>query len=547
MPTLLSDAKRLTEVSRVLVKSGLGYVALHAGLKEHLPFWQRFIAPAEPDAVHLPANTRTALEELGGAYVKLGQLLSIRPDLVPYEFCEEFKKLQDKVPPFSPDEAKKAVETSLGKPIGKIFSQFNDEPIGSASIAQCHEAVLVDGQRVVVKVQRPGVDEIFKQDIDIMKRIAGQLEKRRLLDSYSPAMIVGEFERYTRNELDFNHEARAMQRFERMFRGSHSIMVPHVHEAAEKVLVMSDLHGTKLSEISHTNIDRHKIVSILVDSMLEQIFTHCYFHADMHPGNLLLMPGNRVGLLDYGITGTLTPELRKRGVEMYAAIINNDSNAAVAALQHASTSQDIKVEALRRDIAELFMEWQDEHRRLPTGMFHLMFTASYKRGVRLPPDLILVGKALVTLEATCKTLDTDFDLPGHAIRYFARMKQKELRDAFSVRRLSETVTGARRSLAEFSENTLAVMERLKRGEVKIDIDDTDIRHLGQDLNTSSNRLSFALVISALLVFSALTINLTPQLGSISWYSVLGLLAAAVAFMVLLISIWREGRAGVDEH
>jgi ubiquinone biosynthesis protein len=547
MPTLFSDAKRVSDVSRVLVSSGLGYVALQAGLKQHLPFWNRLVPPAEPPLETLPQRTRKVFEELGGAYLKLGQLLSIRPDLVPPEFIEQFKLLQDQVPPFPTAVAHAVIGQELGKPVEELFSSFDETPLGSASVAQVHRARLKDGTRVVVKVQRPSVAELFRQDIDIMRRIAEQLRKHEILREYDPMAIVEEFERSTRRELDFRTEAQAVRRFESMFGRSRHIAIPHIYQATKSVVVMSELQGTKLSELGGRQIDRHRIVTILVDCMIEQIFEHSFFHADLHPGNILLMPGNRIGLLDFGITGTLTPQVRNQGIAMYSALASNDSVAAVRALQSASLSSDIDREGLQRDINELFMEWQDEQHRLPTHTFYRMFRRAATRGVKLPTELILVGKALVTLEGTCQTLDPSFNLIDYGFKHFKDVRDKKLRAALSPAKLGKKLRNAAESLSQFSEDTLAIMERLKRGVVTVDVQDTDIRHIGRDLNTSSNRLSFALVISALLVFSALVINVSPKLGNISIYTHIGLIAAVVTLLALLISIWREGKKGVDRH
>ena len=247
------DAKRVKQVVSVMVAEGLGYFIDKMKLRWHLPLHKnlQFYHFTKKEHIPLQVRLRRSMETLGGAYIKLGQLLSLRPDLVPMDYCKEFEKLQDQVPAFPFSQVKKIVEEELGKPLSEIFSHFEEKPIGSASIGQVHRAKLKDGKEVVVKVQRPDIQELFHEDIDILYYLFGKLDKYYHYEHFSPLMILDEFERYTKKELDYCFEKRNLTRFGDNFKHSSFIKVPKAYDAysTSSILTMEYLKGEKLSTL----------------------------------------------------------------------------------------------------------------------------------------------------------------------------------------------------------------------------------------------------------------------------------------------------------
>src|SRR3989344_6613842 len=291
MPSRLGDFKRASHVVDICLKQGLGYFVDLYGLKWHLHLFKRIILRNAKKPESLPERIRAVMEELGGAYIKLGQLLSIRPDLIPSEYCEEFKHLLDDIAPISFSEVKKTVEFELKQPLHKVFAHFDKFPLGSASVAQVHKAKLLNGKNVVVKVQRPGVDKKFREDIDIIYYLAHKIQKHSDLRRVHPLAIVEEFEKYTNKELNFINEARNIDKFYQGFKET-NIIIPKVfwQFTTPKILVMDYLDGKKLTEAKKLSQEERRIIAYrLADASLKQLFEIGVFHADLHPGNILVM------------------------------------------------------------------------------------------------------------------------------------------------------------------------------------------------------------------------------------------------------------------
>ena len=291
------DAHRLKQIVSVLFKSGLGYYIYQLKLGGHL-FWHQRIEQKKPE--DLPNKIRMAMDELGGAFIKLGQLLSLRSDLIPKEYCDEFAKLQDNASSFSFDDAKGIIETELKHKIDEVFSHFEKEPIASASIGQVHKARLLNGTRVVIKVQRPEIKELMDADIDLLYHLADLLQNHvEELKNYNLKDIVDEFKRYTLNELDYLKEGKNIDRFFKNFFNSETVKIPKVHWdfTTKKVLVMSYIDGIPIDDkegLRDWNCDEKIISENLANCFLKQVFEDGFFHADPHPANIFVLPGNKI-------------------------------------------------------------------------------------------------------------------------------------------------------------------------------------------------------------------------------------------------------------
>jgi ubiquinone biosynthesis protein len=533
----------------VLFKHGFGYFIQKYNLKFHLSFSKRAAVHRYKKPMLPEVRLRKAFEELGGTYVKLGQLLSLRPDLVPRKYCDEFSKLQDKVKPFPLEEAKDLIKKELRKPIGKVFKEFEGRPVGSASIGQVHEAKLKDGKKVVVKIQRPDVEQIFQADIEIMYYIAKKLEKKGGFGKFSPVTIVKEFDRYTKNELNYLVEGGNIESFYQNLHKTSYVKVPKLYReyTTRRLLVMEFIKGRKLTDLLRHRkaFSKKAVMDSIINTIMKQVFEQDVFHADIHPGNVLVISKGKIGLLDFGIVGRLTPYLRREAVRLYAALIKRDVNGVVKHLLRIGKPSDTTdVEDFRKDVENIITEWHGTELRQVRGthMLHRLFDKSIEHDIAMPVDIILLAKALVTVEGTCLMLNPRFNFTREAEKYIGkyihkRMFTKESFDEFvkKSREIGETIQ-------MIPSETLATLEKLKRGIIKIDIDDTDLRRLALDIDKSSNRLSYSMVLAALIVSAALMMhaNVGPYYRGFPVPAMVLYIIAAFMCLMLFVSIVKEG-------
>jgi ubiquinone biosynthesis protein len=534
--------RRASTVVNVLAKQGLGYFLREYGLDWHLPFHKRIKSYGKENKI--PVRLRKAMEELGGAYVKLGQLLSLRPDLVPQEYCEEFRKLLDKMPAFKYEQAKKIIEDELGTSLNKVFKNFDKKPIGSASIAQVHQAQLLNGKKVVVKIQRPKAEQQFESDIQIMYYLAHKVDKYFKDTTVSPLQIVQEFERYTKNELNFKIEASNIEQFHEVFKKSTKFVTPKVYSqyTTRKVLVMDYIHGTKLSEIIDKISPKIKreIIKNIADSVFKQVMDAGIFHADLHPGNMLVLPRRRIALLDFGIIGKLDKELKQHTIDMIVALVNSDSREVVRTLLKVGLpTEQTNLEQFQLNVDDIMRDWNPASSIRATQVLHRLFNACIRNHIRLPSDLILLAKALVTAEGTCTQLDPNFNFVEYAKPKIVAILKKQNRPAAVIKRFLMKSRHAGDILADIPEQTADLIERFKREPIKLDLNDTDISHLGRSIGFGSNKLSYAIITASLLVSGAMLIDIHPKIFGYSVFSICAIGFAAILLAVMVGSMLHE--------
>ncbi len=548
-----NSLKRAGHIVNVLFRHGLGYFVHEFGLKWHLPFFKR-ISPKGKLPTDLPVRLRKAMEELGGAYLKLGQFLALRPDLLPKEYCDEFKKLLDNVPPMPYSKVQAVIEQNLKGPAKVFFSHIDAQPIGSASIAQVHRAKLKNGRNVVVKVQRPEAREQFFADIKIMYYIAHKTERRIGGLAISPVTIVKEFERYTAQELNFVIEARYIDRFYQHFKKSGKVVIPQVHwgSTTSNVLTMDYLEGKTLTEAlsETTKAQRKQIAHNIADAAFDQVLKLGLFHADMHPGNIIILPGNRIGLLDFGIVGNLDETLIRQAVALYAGIVDKNPAAITKVLLNAGTAEPgADIDDFKNDVEAIINGWYGTElgKVRVTQMMQSLFESAVSHKIRMPVGFILLGKALVTVEGTCLALDPEFNFVEYSQPKVMRLLKEHKKPKVLLKKFGKLSKEYAGLIAGLPQQAEAVMERIKRGTIDMNLKETDIKHLGMDLNRSSNRISYSMLIAALLITAAMLIDVPPKIGTYSIFAVASIIIAAFLLMALVVSVWREGNPQFDPH
>ena len=551
--TLRPSMKRVSYVVTVLAKEGFGFLVDALNLRIHLPFLYRFSKKQRLESLDTrPERIRALFEKLGGAYIKLGQLLSLRPDLVPLEYCQEFAKLQDQVSPFSFHQAKAIIEHELGGTLHDTFLRIDTKPLGSASIGQVHLATLrKERARVVVKVQRLGIKQLFEEDIEAMHFIAHRLDRLTKSQNFSAVQIVREFERYTKEELDYTVEADHIRRFNKGFVDMPDIKIPALfeHYCTSRILTMEYLDGIKLSDAIRTGqrFDRHDTAAKIFALCLRQLFEKNIFHADLHPGNIILMPKGRIGLVDFGITGALTEQLRDCGIRLYVALMDGNPDEVYQALLALDDIPSTERRGLKTDVVLIMEGW----RQKPLNESHFtrilseLLNASMRHNLHVPPDMMLLGKSLLTAEGTCAVIYPSFDIVSESKPYLAELLKAQFKMHASIKSVLKKSMALKDFLEQLPIQTLGALSAIERGSFNLNLVDPEISELGKDIDTSSDRISAALIVASFIVAGALIlqVNLEPHYWG---YSVLAVASFGVAFamaVVLIASFFRKHAHG----
>ncbi|PIE63350.1 MAG: ABC transporter [Desulfobacter postgatei] len=495
---------------------------------------------------------RMVLEELGPTFIKMGQVLSSRPDLIPLDLTRELAKLQDKVPCFSFEQVGQIILAEFGKPIGEVFHSFEASPFASASIGQVHRAELSPDEQVAVKVQRPGIRKIVEVDLEIIHYLAQVMEKNlEDIAIFRPVKIVEEFARSLEKELDYMVEAASMEQMADQFAKDPTIHIPRVYRShsTQRVLCMEFIRGTKADDveaIDRAGLDRKKITRAGADFVMRQIFEFGFFHADPHPGNILILEDQRICMIDFGMTGFLDLVTRELFIDLLQGLASkNTRNTARLLCRLTEPEESVNMAALEKDISQFCAVYLSRplEEINPSRMIHQFLELCTRHGLRISPDLFLMMKAFISLEGVVRTLDPQFDMLGHARSY---IKAAALRK-YSMPRLSRELSNIARDifilLQTLPSDTSQMITQIKQGKIRASINIEGLERLMMIQDQTSNRISFAIIIAGLILGSAIVLNsqIPPMIFGVSIIGIAGFIAAAVLGVWLLVAIIRRGR------
>ncbi len=544
----IADIARVRRVVEVLIRNGLGFLVQQLALDRFLPrFWRTRGLRAEQAASRrtVPERLRRTLEELGATWVKLGQFLSGRADLLPPPYIEELSKLLDAAPPVPIDQVREVIIREMGAPVEELYASFDEVPIASASIGQVHRATLPNGQEVVVKVQRPGIEAEVEADLNLLLAQARFLERRtEVMREQNLVAIVEQLARSLREELDYHREGRNAERLRANLASDPRFVVPGVcwDLTTRRVITMEFLDGIQFNEVERlraAGYDLPSVARVAVEGYLAQIFDAGFYQADPHPANLLVM-GERIGILDFGNVGQLTASQKQLLGDLFLQILDEDVEGLARTIIRMGTSRTRpSVEALERDLQRLTVRyWGISLEELSVGeMVADIFKTARQHKIFLPADLAQLARTILTMEGTGRMLDPDLVLVD-AVRPFAlRLVRSRLSPIVAGRRAVRAARLAADLFQDLPRRVDGLWDQLEAGDLSFGI---DLRHLNMvvtKINSMVNRLVYAIIVAALIVGSSLILLggrdawVLPILG-------LGVPVAQIAFLgAVLAGVW----------
>ena len=539
----LEKVERYRQITNIVIKYGFGMILG----KLHLPHIRKMSLKKGVETLSFPQRIRLMCEELGPTFIKLCQILSTRPDLIPLSFVKEFEKLQDEVKPVETEEIKEIIQKELGDKFNDFFLSFEEKPLASASISQVHRAKIKGGEKIVLKIQRPGIEKIINADMEILYDISSLIEKfipeARI---YEPKRIVREFEKTMKRELNFLWEARSIKRFSHNFSGDSTVYIPKLYEdlTTEKILALEYIEGIKINNIEKIEglgLDRKQIALNGAKAVLKQIFIDGFFHGDPHPGNVFVLENGKICYLDFGITGRISEERKMELISFFSGFLYKDSERILRTLILMNAiGEDIELKSLRREIEEMMDKYYDvslkemKIKEIVDEGFNLM--RKYK--VKIPSDFSLLTKSLIATEGVSIMLDPDFNLTLEIKPFIKEILKERVSFSYLTKNLKRTLS----NLYFLGKETFNTLESfLRKGYFNIAFEHKGLNNLISAINKSSNRISFSLIISALLVGSSLIIisGKGPFLLGFPALGISGFILSAIFGLWLIFNILRN--------
>ncbi len=553
----IAYVKRYRQIVDVMIKHGFGYLVDRFGLRPFRSLREKLFGPRPLKEQMLRLSEaqrlRLALEELGPTFIKFGQILSTRYDLIPEEYIRELSRLQDSAPPFEFSEAKKVIEKEFGRKLDEIFQSFNPEQIASASIGQVYRATLSGGEEVAVKVMRPGVEDIIETDLAILMSIARFADKHiKESKFFNPVGFVDEFSRIMRQEIDYVNEAQNADRFYSNFKGSATVRIPKMYweYTTKHVLTQEFSEGIKITEIERIEsmgLDKKKISFDLANAYLKMIFEDGFYHADPHPGNILVSHEGSIIFLDFGMAGHIDPILHENLAHLIIAIQLNDIDILIEALAEIGLISDAGSESpqLRIKLEEFLSKYYNLSSKFidPTLFLHDIINIFAKTRGKIPTNIMLLSKTLVIRDEISRKLDPEHNFGELTKPYVDKMLEERTKASHLIKEAEKTVLDYIRLVKTLPRRVNHILAKAEKGTLKLELEHLELETLVEEMDILSNRLSFSMIIASLIVGSSLIIQtrMQPSLFGVPFLGIFGFLIAGFLGIGLLVSIIRSGR------
>ena len=550
------DLGRLQEIAGVLIRYGFGDMVRRIGMSAALERTGRMLHWDDPEAMaHMapPERVRRALEDLGPTFVKLGQVMATRVDLLTPEWTTELGKLQNAVPALPFAQVRPQLVEDLGADPEAVFERLEETPLAAASLAQTHRAWLADGSAVVLKVRRPGIRDTVEADLRLMARLAEIVEERAPdLRRYHPAEVVQQFSASLRRELDFAAEGRNAERIAANFAGHDEVVVPRVYWewTSERLNVQECLQGiagTDLAAVDAAGLDRAQLAATGAGIVLKMVLEDGFFHADPHPGNIFYLPDGRIGVIDFGMVGRVSEQRRFQIVQLLHGLVERESApVADVLMEWGEGGGEVDEARLQADVGAFV----DQYRGVPLKDLHMglmltdVTTILRDNGLSLPPDLALMIKAFLTLEGMGRQLDPDFDMAGAARPFLQRVVLQRYSPRTLLKRGRRTALDAMELVGDLPRELRRLLRTARRGRLHMQVEVTSLKAFGEQVDRAANRLTMGVITAALVVGSSIVMNSAGGGVSSRWLlalGVLGFVGAGLIGLWILLSIWRSGR------
>lgn len=563
LPQTVKNIKRIRTILNVLIRHGFGDIVARLNIDSAAATLKRVVLfqkeRTELQRFPIEARVRMVLEELGPTFIKLGQIMATRPDIIPMSLILELRRLQDDVPSFPYEIVRETLESELGRPFDEVYAQFDETPLAAASIAQVHRATLKDGSRVAVKVRRPNLEEIVSTDLSILQAFAALIEER-IPESrqFQPKGMVEQFSRALSKEIDLTNEAYYLTRYAKNFEGKPYAHIPTVYReiSSRRVLVMEFIEGVKidnLAELDARGIDREQVARQGTRIVLESIFEHGFFHADPHPGNIFVRADGTICLIDFGMIGTIEPQRLDELLTFLVAILINDTAMMCDLfLEMGLVTEEVDLRQLGEEVKQII----DRYYSLPLAEIDIaefitrVFDVIMRHHVQIPADLMLVAKAITTVEGIAQQVYPQYDplkeLRPYLISHYLRRSLDPLK---ASRQAYEFVSSYLQLARQLPKDLRALLRKLRAGEFRMKLDvpaleaDSEMRERGE------NRRMLLALGTLLLAASIAVTSLPGPLHSTLLFgaklslilAVTGFATSALVFVVLILALLRSGR------